>query len=157
MNYNPSFCEVLLIHRKYMQFIISHLKKCTLSSFSSFFFPFFFIPTHSTYKGAAFSSLVAQWAAVWRVEQLILHWGNVSSQIHLISPGCPGPSSALTVQKSGLKHCFSIHPSTLLRRATWLSAWLHSHSHRILGGIISAEGIAIHPQFTPVHNTERYK
>ena len=38
-------------------------------------------------------------------------WGNVSSQIHLISPGCPRPNSALTVHKSGLKHRSSIHPS----------------------------------------------
>ena len=30
---------------------------------------------------------------------------------HLISPGCPRPNSALTVQKSGLKHRSSIHPS----------------------------------------------
>ena len=35
---------------------------------------------------------------------------NVSSQIHLISPGCPRPNSALTVHKSGLKHRSSIHP-----------------------------------------------
>ena len=35
----------------------------------------------------------------------------LSSQIHLISPGCPWPNSALTVQKSGLKHRSSIHPS----------------------------------------------
>ena len=54
--------------------------------------------------------LVARWAAEWRVEQSILLWGNVSSQIHLISPGCPRPNSALTVHKSGLKHRSSIHP-----------------------------------------------
>ena len=36
----------------------------------------------------------------------------VSSQIHLISPGCPRPNSALTVHKSGLKHRSSIHPSS---------------------------------------------
>ena len=35
---------------------------------------------------------------------------HVSSQIHLISPGCPRPNSALTVHKSGLKHRPSIHP-----------------------------------------------
>ena len=39
----------------------------------------------------------------------MLLWGNVSSQIHLISPGCPWPNSALTVHKSGLKHRSSIH------------------------------------------------
>ena len=60
-------------------------------------------------EGAAASSLVARWAAVWRVERSILHWGNVSSQLHLISPGCPRPNSALIVQKSGLKHRSSIH------------------------------------------------
>ena len=44
-------------------------------------------------QGAAASSLVAWWAAVWRVERSILHWGNVSSQLHLISPGCPRPNT----------------------------------------------------------------
>ena len=52
---------------------------------------------------------VARWAAVWRVERSILHWDIVSFQIHLISPGCPWPNSALTVQKSGLKYRSSIH------------------------------------------------
>ena len=42
-------------------------------------------------------------------------WGNVSSQIHLISPGCPRPNSALTVHKSGLKHRSSIHPSKCIK------------------------------------------
>ena len=37
---------------------------------------------------------------------------SISSQLRLISPGCPRPNSALIVQKSGLKHCSSIHPST---------------------------------------------
>ena len=45
----------------------------------------------------------------------ILLWGNVSSQIHLISPGCPRPNSALTVHKSGLKHRSSIHPDCLMK------------------------------------------
>ena len=58
--------------------------------------------------GAAASSLVARWAAESRVERSILLWGNVSSQLHLISPGCPRPNSALIVQKSGLK---PVHPS----------------------------------------------
>ena len=66
-----------------------------------------FLPT--LHWGAPTSSLVARWAAVWRVMRSILHWGNVSSQLHLISPGCPRPNSALTVQKSGLKHRSSIH------------------------------------------------
>ena len=35
---------------------------------------------------------------------------QLSSQIDLISPGCPRPNSALTVQKSGLKHRSSIRP-----------------------------------------------
>ena len=35
---------------------------------------------------------------------------QISSQIHLLSPGCPRPNSALTVHKSGLKHRSSIHP-----------------------------------------------
>ena len=61
---------------------------------------------------AATSSLVARWAAVWRVERSILRWGNVSSQLHLISPGCPQPNSALRVQNSGLKHRSSIHCQT---------------------------------------------
>ena len=34
--------------------------------------------------------------------------GNASYQLHLISPGCPRPNSALIVQKSGLK---PVHPS----------------------------------------------
>ena len=54
--------------------------------------------------GRPLAHLVARWAAEWRVERSILLWGNVSSQIHLISPGCPRPNSALTVHKSGLKH-----------------------------------------------------
>ena len=37
----------------------------------------------------------------------------VSSQIHLISPGCPRPNSALTVRKSGLEHRSSIHPEQI--------------------------------------------
>ena len=57
----------------------------------------------------AASSLVARWAAESRVERSILLWGNVSSQLHLISPGCPRPNSALTVLKNGLKHRSSIH------------------------------------------------
>ena len=62
--------------------------------------------------GAAASSLVARWAAESRVERSILLWGNVSSQLHLISPGCPRPNSALIVQKSGLKPVHpSIHPN----------------------------------------------
>ena len=61
--------------------------------------------------GAAAISLVVRWAAAWRVERSILHWGNVSSQLHLISPGCPRPNSALIVQKRGLKHRSSIHPT----------------------------------------------
>ena len=62
--------------------------------------------------GAAASSLVARWAAESRVERSIPLWGNVSSQhqLHLISPGCPQPNSALIVQKSGLK---PVHPSIL--------------------------------------------
>ena len=60
--------------------------------------------------GRPLAHLVARWAAEWRVERSILLWGNVSSQIHLISPGCPRPNSALTVHKSGLKHRSSIHP-----------------------------------------------
>ena len=44
---------------------------------------------------------------------LILLWGNVSSQIHLIGPGCPRPNSALTVHKSGLKHRSSIHSTCI--------------------------------------------
>ena len=59
-------------------------------------------------SGAAASSLVARWAAEWRVERSILLWGNVSTQLHLISPGCPRPNSALIVQKSGLKNRSSI-------------------------------------------------
>ena len=62
-------------------------------------------------RGRPLAHLVARWAAEWRVERSILLWGNVSSQIHLISPGCPRPNSALTVHKSGLKHRSSIHPS----------------------------------------------
>ena len=31
--------------------------------------------------------------------------GQCFIPIHLISPGCPRPNSALTVHKSGLKHC----------------------------------------------------
>ena len=49
------------------------------------------------------------WAAESRVERSILLWGNVSSQLHLISPGCPRPNSALIVHKSGLKTRSSIH------------------------------------------------
>ena len=63
--------------------------------------------------GAAASSLVARWAAESRVERSILLWGNVSSQLHLISPGCPRPNSALIVQKSGLK---PVHPSMQIFR-----------------------------------------
>ena len=63
--------------------------------------------------GRPLAHLVARWAAEWRVERSILLWGNVSSQIHLISPGCPRPNSALTVHKSGLKHRSSIHPDNL--------------------------------------------
>ena len=58
--------------------------------------------------GVAASSLVARWAAELRVKRSILLRGNVSSQLHLISPGCPRPNSALIVQKSGLK---PVHPS----------------------------------------------
>ena len=65
---------------------------------------------HSAHRGRPLAHLVARWAAEWRVERSILLWGNVSSQIHLISPGCPRPNSALTVHKSGLKHRSSIHP-----------------------------------------------
>ena len=64
-------------------------------------------------KGAAASSLVARWAAESKVERSILLWGNVSSQLHLISPGCPRPDSALIVQKSGLK---PVHPSILANK-----------------------------------------
>ena len=67
--------------------------------------------TH-TPRGRPLAHLVARWAAEWRVERSILLWGNVSSQIHLISPGCPRPNSALTVHKSGLKHRSSIHSHT---------------------------------------------
>ena len=66
-------------------------------------------------SGAAASSLVAWWAAESRVERSILLWGNVSSQLHLISPGCPRPNSALIVQKSGLK---PVHPSIHLGSET---------------------------------------
>ena len=70
-------------------------------------------------KGAAASSLVARWAAESRVERSILLWGNVSSQLHLISPGCPRPNSALIVQKSGLKPVHpSIHPCN--KSKVWL-------------------------------------
>ena len=55
--------------------------------------------------------LVAWWAAEYKVKWSILLWGNVASQLHLISPGCPQPNSALIVQKRGLKHHSSIHPS----------------------------------------------
>ena len=69
--------------------------------FQSFIYP-------TWIQGADAGSLVARWAAVWRVERSILHWGNVSSQLHLISPGCPQPNSALIVQKVALK---TVHPS----------------------------------------------
>ena len=65
--------------------------------------------------GRPLAHLVARWAAEWRVERSILLWGNVSSQIHLISPGCPRPNSALIVHKSGLKHRSSIHPDQSLQ------------------------------------------
>ena len=66
------------------------------------------IRTACVVRGRPLAHLVARWAAEWRVERSILLWGNVSSQIHLISPGCPRPNSALTVHKSGLKHRSSI-------------------------------------------------
>ena len=69
----------------------------------------------------------------------MLHWGNVSSQIHLISPGCPRPNSALTVHKSGLKHRSSIHPNskgpdanTLLHFSNRSLVWLFSSSDKQL-------------------------
>ena len=46
----------------------------------------------------------------------------VSSQIHLISLGCPQPNSGLTVQKSGLKHRSSIH-SLLYSFSTQIIHW----------------------------------
>ena len=58
-----------------------------------------YLPRSSSLWGAAASSLLAWWAAVWRVECSILHWGNVLSQIHPISSGCPWPNSAMTVQR----------------------------------------------------------
>ena len=71
--------------------------------------------TLHTESGAAASSFVVRWAAESRVERSILLWGNVSSQLHLISPGCPRPNSALIVQKSGLK---TVHPSIHPHRVT---------------------------------------
>ena len=67
------------------------------------------------------SSLVARWAAESRVERSILLWGNVSSQLHLISPGCPRPNSALIVQKSCLK---PVHPSTFQNNFAHKDAYL---------------------------------
>ena len=59
--------------------------------------------------GAAASSLGSAVSCRVEGQATILLWGNVSSQIHLISPGCPRPNSALTVHKSGIKHRSSIH------------------------------------------------
>ena len=42
-----------------------------------------------------------------------------TSQIHLISPSCPRPNSALTVHKSGLKHRSSIHPHGIPQSDRW--------------------------------------
>ena len=81
----------------------------------------FIFPSLSLTQGVAACSLVAWLAAVWRVERSILHWGNVSSQISLISSGCPLPNSALTVQKSGLKHHSSVCP---LLDPLWLTPLL---------------------------------
>ena len=44
---------------------------------------------------------------LWRC--IVSTWKR-SSQLHLISPGCPRPNSALIVQKGGLKTRSSIHP-----------------------------------------------
>ncbi len=59
--------------------------------------------------GGGCSSVVACWATESRVDRSILLWGMFHPKIHLISPGCPRPNSAFTVQNSGLKHRSSIH------------------------------------------------
>ena len=61
-------------------------------------------------------------------------------------PHCEENMLCLTASLMKKIRCVLL-PATLLRRSTWLSAWLHSHSLIviILGGIISAEGIGCQP------------
>ena len=50
------------------------------------------------------STVVARWTAGQQVERLICTRGMIHNKFPLISPGCPWPRIALTVQKRGLKH-----------------------------------------------------